>query len=665
MVRLQASCNRQHAVHRVLGEPQWNETGVSWNSRDGATLWGEPGGDFFATPIDTINTAGSGHLFLRWTIRTDAQDTNGGVSNIPQQWLDDPGTNRGLIIKDVTEDSPTRKSVHYLSREIGAAFLRPTLEVHFLRDVVVAEATPGISEISWSWTFPPGSRDDDYDGVLFVKRTGSEAITFSPEDGVAYTAGQELGDGVSVAFNTNSFAQITFFEENGVDNIVLPNTPYTYKAFTHDANLILGAATPDPPHYAFGVGQSVSTRQGSAQEKNWSYLAGGMTLSPPGLAGVTIVLVGDSDGRLHGIDSPNGARRYRPEGNIGVTGGAIVARPTIIPADFSSHLCTCAVAYVGAEDGKMYAFNATTGEKLWESAVLGSSVLGSAAVQLTAFNPTHAFDLVIVGTHNFADTTTNRIVGLNGDTGEIVWQFVGGGANPNLDAISSSPVLDLDNNAVWVTSRAGAAGDQPSIWKLDTSNGDLQEAITLPSSVSNRAIDGSPAFNLAEFLDPPGQAFLYAVTVGGDLVAVDVANPMNVFSANVSGSGVGLPLPLSFSDNDEIYFSTSSGVHKRIFDRTDTEFLAEGSWDSAVVFPSSPLVAPITSFPPVGFSVYVGSGNGQLVKLDPVDGTVTATRNVNLGPPSPAVVGEPTFNVFLDQLIVAVSDGRVYAFDRF
>jgi outer membrane protein assembly factor BamB len=664
MVRLQASSNRQHAVHRLLGNPQWSETGASWNSRDGATFWEEPGGDFFATPIDVINTSGRGHLFLRWTIRSDATDTNGGLVNIPQQWLDDPETNRGLIIKDVAEDSPTRKSVHYLSREIGANFFRPALQVHFLRDVVVAEATRGISEISWSWTFPSGSTDDDYDGILFVKRTGSDAIVFSPEDGVAYTAGQELGDGVSVAFNTISFAQVTFLEENGVDNIVLPNTAYTYKAFTHDANLIPGAAIPEPPHYAFGVSQSVSTRQGGEEEKNWSYLAGGMTLSAPGLAGVTTALVGDSEGRLHGINSSNGARLYLPEGTVGIAGGAIAARPTIIPAEFSSHPCDCAVAYVGADDGKLYIFNAATGENLGESPVLGSSILGSAAVQLSAFNPTHAFDLVIIGTHNFADTTTNRIVGLNGDTGEIVWQFVGGGLNPNLDAISSSPVLDLDNNAVWVTSRAGEAGDQPSIWKLDTSNGELQEAITLPSSVSNRAIDGSPAFNQAEFLDPPGQAFLYAVTVGGDLVAVDVANPMNVFSTNVSGSGVGLPLPISFSDNDEIYFSTSSGVHKRVFDRTDTEFLAEGSWDSPVPSPSGPLIAPIT-FPPVGFSVYVGSANGQLVALDPVDGTLTATRNVNLGPPSPAIVGEPSFNVFLDQLIAAASDGRVYAFDRF
>ncbi len=108
--------SRNHAAHRVTGDPQWTESGVTWNSRDGSTNWTSAGGDFFGTAADTITTGTTNGVTLSWNIRTD-----GGVTNIPQGWLDGTVANRGLIIKDTVEGSSTRRRTRYFSKETGVA----------------------------------------------------------------------------------------------------------------------------------------------------------------------------------------------------------------------------------------------------------------------------------------------------------------------------------------------------------------------------------------------------------------------------------------------------------------------------------------------------------------------------------------------------------------
>ena len=98
--------SRSQAVHRVTGSPQWPEVGVTWNSRDGVTNWTTAGADFNATAADTQPSGTTQGATVQWTILGD-----GTVSNIPQGWLDGSVLNRGLLVKDVSEDAAARAVV--------------------------------------------------------------------------------------------------------------------------------------------------------------------------------------------------------------------------------------------------------------------------------------------------------------------------------------------------------------------------------------------------------------------------------------------------------------------------------------------------------------------------------------------------------------------------
>jgi outer membrane protein assembly factor BamB len=404
---------------------------------------------------------------------------------------------------------------------------------------------------------------------------------------------------------------------------------------------------------------------GGGALKNWSYRTGAVTLSPPALDPGNMVMAGSNDSRLHAMSSSTGARLYQPGGLIGTTGGAVQSRPALIPAIVTSVDCDpvtagqqpCDVAYAGSADGRVYAFAAATGTQLWQSPVLGSAIVGTPVVQLATFSASypHAFDLVMVGTRNTADTTNNAIYGLDGNTGAIVWTFAPG----NLDIISSGGVLDYLTNSVWFTSRAGALGTQPSFWKLSTATtdpaGSLISSVMLNSlPAANRDIDAAADFD-------PQIAYLFAVTTGGDLVAVDHVNPNNVFSTNVGAfSGMGFPTVLaSPGDNDDIYFGTSGGVHKRTFNRLTQTF--SPGWDTTVATLGGTPSTPVFAYAPLPPFLYVGVSDGRLKKLDLTTGTILLTRDINLG----ATVGDPSLDVVSSKLYVGDTSGRIYSFDIF
>ncbi len=199
--------------------------------------------------------------------------------------------------------------------------------------------------------------------------------------------------------------------------------------------------------------------------------------------------------------------------------GAIQARPPIIPSGYSSTGVN--VAYVSSQDGYIYAVNTATGASVWpgsgttactnsatrngnSSCVPGASKLqAGAAVWLRSIDRavtvcginlnTTNMDIVLVGTRDTSTTSANVIYALNGSTsavtstgggncqpnnttvqpGDWLWKLTGGGTNPNLDKILSTPFVDYTNNVVWVTSNSAVGTSQPSLWKLNITNGTL------------------------------------------------------------------------------------------------------------------------------------------------------------------------------------------------
>ncbi|HXN25435.1 MAG TPA: DUF2341 domain-containing protein [Candidatus Dormibacteraeota bacterium] len=573
-----------------------------------------------------------------------------------------------FLARRYTEPEPTialgpesLQGPRYGSRSDVAAN-RPTLDVHYLRDATLNPAAPGISEVRLNWTFPAGSSAANYDGVLFAKRPGSVAPTFSPNDGTNYVVGAQPVLGESIAANTASFATVSVVDENGADSIVWPGTQYTYKGYTHDANTITGAASSVPPHYAFGVVQSSATITGGGANKNWSYKTAATTLAAPAIDPGVVIVTGGNDSKVHSMSPLNGGRNYQPGGVTGIAGGAIQTRPSVISSlDTSNSTCAnvCDIAYASGGDGRVYAFRTDTGVALpgWPSAVLttgaGSGLQGGTAIQVKSFSNagfTLGFDLVIVGTRNVGSATNNKIVGLNGNTGTIVWT-----ANtPNLDFISSTPLIDYTNNAIWVTSRSNG-GTQPSLWEINSNTG------TVLASFNLGDVDQSPtmSFNgnvlyVLENNSPTGSVI--------DAIRTDLANCRVAFNlGNIIPVGFPIPINTSATD-DDIYFSSTTNVRKVHFTHGaacgGTFTNSPGGWTNpAIAAPSAPTFTPV----PLPLFLYVGSSDGHLYKINPVTGANMANRLVNAG----AIIGEPTFDGVNLKFYVGDSSGRVYSFDLF
>lgn len=638
----------------------------AWNDATFYTV----GGAFFGSPA-TLRTFVNGVLQVPSIVGDTNVATAGSVGlfvyngNLVNYDFDN------FLARRYTEPEPTTVvageaanalSPLYGSRE-NIAGNQPTLNLRYLRDVTMGSATPGISEITLNWTFPGGSTSANYDGVLFAKQAGSVSPTFAPADGTVYNVGAQPVAGQFIAANTAAFATVSAFDENGDNSIVLPGTQYAYKGYTHDATTITGAASSLPPHYSFGntATQSITTVAGGGVNKDWSYKTGATTLAAPALDPGNIVVTGGNDNAVHAMSAASGQRNYQPGGTSGVTGGTIQTRPPLIAAsDTSNPTCknVCAVAYVAAGDGTVYAFRTDTGALLWQTAVLttgaGSGFQAAAAVQVKSFagvGYTPTFDTVIVATRNIGAgaTTNNKVFGLNGNTGATVWTFSPG----NMDIVNSTPYIDYINNMVWVTSRSNGGVAQPSLWKINTNNGTL-----------------STSFNLNNIDQAPSQNFdgkiMYVTTNGGRLYAV--RTDINGCSPNSGALGitpVGFPVPIETAAlNDDIFFSTSTGVSKVhvLYPNAGcgafTFTPSPGGWaNPAIANPSS----LIFTSPPQAEFMYVGSSDGHLYKINPTTGANTANRLINAG----ATIGDPSFDTFTLKFYIGDSTGHVFSFDLF
>jgi outer membrane protein assembly factor BamB len=650
---------RSNRIHRVTAAGAWVEGQVTWNNRATATAWTSAGGDFNATAANTQSTGTTNNVTITYTLLGD-----GTVANIPQGWVDGSQTSLGLMVIDSNETFQNKTST-YASKENATVANRPKIEVHFLRDVTVASVTPGISEVTLNFTFPAGATGANYDGALIARQPGATAPTFAPVDGTAYALGSQPVAGETVASNAANFAaspaSVTVTDENGSNNVITPSTQYSYKVYTRDNNSITGAAVVAPPHFSLGSAatSTVTTSAPGGANKNWSYKTASTILAPPGLDPGNIVVAGSDDFKVHSMNAVTGARNYQPSSPIGTTGDMIQTRPAVISSADST--LAVDVTYVGSNDGRVYAFNANTGVLIWVTPAPGSPgalvavggiIQGGIALQLknfanAGFTPTT--DLVFVGTREFS-TTANSVYALNANTGAIVWTFSPG----NMDAVNSTPVVDYANNVIWVTSLSNGA-TQPSLWKIDSVTG---------AGISNFSlgdISGSPTFNF-------DNKVVYAVKDNGDLVAVrnDTASCVNTFSSGAT-SGTGFPIPIGTGllRNENIFFTTTNGsstVRKVNFIYNlacgGETFAAAGGYTnpSGIGTISGPMFNPITAA-----AIYVGSSDGNLYKIDPVAGTVLASRTVNAG----VVIGEPSFDVYLLKLYVGDTQGRIYSFDVF
>jgi len=116
-----------------------------------------------------------------------------------------------------------------------------------------------------------------------------------------------------------------------------------------------------------------------------------------------IAYVGSNDNHIYAVDAEKGTEVWKVETRRAVAGSAAVAD---------------GVVYIASEDGRMFALDAKSGEKKWVQPFSRQRPCGSPAV---------AYGVVFIGQgarggHEVGVMSAGPVVGLDAETGEIVWQ---------------------------------------------------------------------------------------------------------------------------------------------------------------------------------------------------------------------------------------------------
>lgn len=173
---------------------------------------------------------------------------------------------------------------------------------------VAANAQDGQVTVYWSSANP----------VVILRKTSA----FGTETPSAPGTATQVYSG-----SAGSFAQTSPAVANG--------TTYYYKVFGNASSCyspgIAINATPNT-----GIGAPV-----------WSYATLATSLAAPGIDPNDVVLSGSNDNRLHGMNASDGTLAFAPFS----TGGAIQARPAVIPADYSTYDTLTGLAYWRLDEG--------------------------------------------------------------------------------------------------------------------------------------------------------------------------------------------------------------------------------------------------------------------------------------------------------------------------
>ena len=637
--------NRVYEAHNVTS--LWSELGATWNNRLGTTAWGAAGGDFNATPTSSF-TISSSLPPVPFTMNYDiTPDVQGWFTGSP---------NYGTLIKQSSTGGNDTRGITATSRENSTVANRPGLAVTFLQQVSSLTAIAGNGNVALTWTNPSpitGSTVlEAYAGVLILRQKDKAVAANSvPADGTTYSQCNTIGSNNDVVVFVDA-SNATSFTDNGVCGGLTNDHEYFYKVFAvdtaHNYSTVCGTASSGTGACAANA-SAVAPEVAAVPSATTQYQAAWVvntlaaSLAPPGLNPGTSIVTG-SNKLVFDINASTGVPITTPVS----IGGTVAGRAAVIDSADSS--IGHDVVYVPAQDDFVYAINSGTGAFDWIVSPASVPFVAGASVQLKAFSSvgyTLAQDLVVAGTHNTATTNANQIFGLNANTGSVIWTHTGApGPNTGLDIMSSEPMVDYVNNAIWVTSRSNGGTAQPSLWKLDPNLG------TVLFSAKLGPIDYGPTL-------APQSDVLFVSVNGGALTAIDPVTGATFGLVNPGDGGVKNSAAVAtFSMPYTVVFTTNTEVWAYQFSCATTPCLAGGGtftklWGgTAVNNPSTPL----TFF---GISkVYVGGGDGKIHELDVNTGVDGKQRLLNTS----VTVGDVGIDLVLNNVLASASDGRSYAY---
>ncbi|MGA2906050.1 MAG: PQQ-binding-like beta-propeller repeat protein [Candidatus Korobacteraceae bacterium] len=324
------------------------------------------------------------------------------------------------------------------------------------------------------------------------------------------------------------------------------------------------------------------------------------------------VVVGD-DVYVVGIDPNNGGNylyAFDAGGNlmwsynVGVR-GSVISAPAVVKG----------VAYVGSDDGNLYAFNARTGKMLWNYSMGEAGLYSSpAAVQGSRYDTLY---------FTFSPYTGCEAVwALNADTGARLWVW-----DHCTSGLATSASVAVANGLVYAIIGPYSEGTYYSLWAFDAGTGGLRWEYDLsspePIDVPSPAVANSVVY--LAFADT-----LYALRVSDGSRIWQYSTGTSIASAPVVANGV------VYVGADQTYaLDAATGALRWQSPSVGTEYaaangvlyVAGGSalyaldagsgavlWQYADVGPTSPVVTDGT--------LYAGSSEGNLLAFGlPDDGS--------------------------------------------
>ncbi|ELZ81439.1 serine/threonine protein kinase [Haloferax larsenii JCM 13917] len=331
----------------------------------------------------------------------------------------------------------------------------------------------------------------------------------------------------------------------------------------------------DTLYFAFHDGGKLYAVDPTTGEEKWNATPGGSsgsTWTTPAYAN-GVLFLGSNDYKLHAINATDGTELWNYSTQTNVR-----SAPAVVDG----------VVYFGSNDGNMTAVNASTGEELWYHTLSKPFLVES--------NPAVVDGVVYFGADD------DNVTALNATTGQRIWNYTA------MDEIQSDATVA--NNTVFIgsDSTSGTTSGDGQVYALNATDGSLRWNYTMTGDV-----DGSPVY---------ADGILYAGSRGGDLVALNAADGTKVWNVSrsdfrgapvvagnvlyISDFGSGTVYAFNTNDGSELwqYDSPTANLYPTPLAWNGTLYYGSGSHFYAIEEPA-PTVSNVNATNPSGQNVTV------------------------------------------------------------
>jgi len=291
----------------------------------------------------------------------------------------------------------------------------------------------------------------------------------------------------------------------------------------------------------------------------WIYSTGASSLAPPAILPGGIYHTVSNDRKLHAMSWDTGgwpAGWKTPSMNAPAQG-----RPPVLNLPMTTIEGKSSVVFAGSQDGRVYTFDALTGDQLrppLELGAPGAMIQAAPSVMFTDFGA--PFNLLIAATW---DTLGSAVYGIDVATGDVVWTFDDAGAG--IGVISTQPSIDYSVSPprLYFASRARTSGS-PTVWCLEFDH-DPHTVVELWSEDVGDT-DGTAI---------PWNGKVYLGNNAGEVHALDADTGAALWSSPwTTDDGPVKQVVWPDAASGRLYFSTTNRVQAV----TDTGAAAEGFW---------------------------------------------------------------------------------------